>query len=121
MGTPPPIMHVSGSIGTGWLSNWLMGMRTLKSPKNPSPIQHRAYTWFCAALAEALQGQALFARTSRYTVRSRDGILREPYVPHGVVAAVKTAGKALVVPVAVSHAAIPEDRFLTASGMFPSL
>jgi len=121
LGTPPPIMHVSGSIGTGWLSNWLLGMRSLKAPKNPSPIQHRAYAWFCAALAENLQTQALFARTSRYTVRSRDGILREPYVPHGLVAAVKTAGKALVVPVAVSYATIPEDHFLTASGMFPSL
>jgi glycerol-3-phosphate dehydrogenase (NAD(P)+) len=121
MGMRPPVMHVSGSIGAGWLSNWLMGMRTLKVPKNPSHIEHRAYAWFCAALAKALETQALFARTSRYTVRSRDGILREPYVPHGVVAAVKTAGKALVVPVAVSYAAIPEDRFLTTSGMFPSL
>ena len=54
-------------------------------------------------------------------MRSRDGILREPYVPHGVIAAVKSTGRALVVPVAISYSAIPEDSYLTASQFFPLL
>lgn len=121
MGLPPPVMHATGRICTGWLSQWLQGLRALQVPKNLSPIQHRAYSWFCAALAERRETQVLFARTSRYTVRARDGVLREPYVPHGVISSVKTTGRALVVPVAVSYAQIPEDRYLASSGIFPAL
>ncbi|MEJ2717067.1 MAG: hypothetical protein P8182_07995 [Deltaproteobacteria bacterium] len=121
IGMPPPIMHVTGTMCKGWLSHWLKGFRTLEIPKNLSPLRHRAYSWFCAALAECLETQALFARTSRYTVRARDGILREPYVPHGLISAVKATGRALVVPVAVSYSIIPEDRYLTASSLFSTL
>lgn len=118
MGLPVPLMHVAGTVTKGWLSRWLKGFRALEVPKNLSPIQHRAYAWLCGALAEAKEHQVLFARTSRYTVRARDGILREPYVPHGVISAVKAAGKVLVVPVAISYAVVPEDRYLTASTLF---
>ncbi len=103
------------------MAHWLKGFRRVIAPKSGTAVQHRGYSWFCAALAEAGEEQALFARTSRYTVRSRDGILREPYVPHGVIAAVKATGRALVVPVAVSYSAIPEDSYLTASQFFPLL
>ncbi len=120
LGMEPPVMHVTGSMCTGWLSNWLLGLRSLEVPKHLTPVQHRAYAWFTAALAE-YDTQVLFARTSRYTVRARDGILREPYVPHGIVASVKSGGKALVVPLAVSYSAIPEDRYLTASTLLPAL
>ncbi|MFH0824950.1 MAG: hypothetical protein V2B18_19530 [Pseudomonadota bacterium] len=116
-----PVMHVSGSITTGWLSNWLKGLRYIDVPKTFSEVQHRAYTWFSAAVAGMGPAQTLFARTSRYTVRARDGILREPYVPHGLLASVKAVGKALVVPVAISYAIIPEDRDLSVSTLFPTL
>jgi glycerol-3-phosphate dehydrogenase (NAD(P)+) len=121
IGIPPAVTHVTGSLTGGWMSNWLKGFRSMLVPKISSPLQHRAYSWFSAALAEAGENQVLFARTSRYTVRSRDGILREPYVPHGVIAGVKAAGKALVIPVAVSYAAIPEDSHLTSPKFFPVL
>ncbi len=121
LGLPVPVMHVAGTLGQGWASEWLSGFRVLRVPRNPSPIQHRAYTWLSAALAEKTEPQTLFARTSRYTVRSREGILREPYVPHAVVAAVKATGRALVAPVAISYAAIPEDRYLSSSAMLPIL
>lgn len=121
MGLSHPVMHTTGRICTGWLSHWLQGLRTLQVPKNLTPIQHRAYSWLCAALAERTEIQVLFARTSRYTVRARDGILREPYVPHGVISSVKTTGRALVVPVAISYSQIPEDRYLVSSGLFPAL
>lgn len=117
----PPIMHVTGSLSRGWISQWLKGFRALKLAKSLSPIQHRAYSWYCAALAELGETQSLFSRTSRYYVRSRDGILREPYVPHGVPTAVKATGKALVLPVAVSYSAVPEDSFLTSPNLFPVL
>jgi glycerol-3-phosphate dehydrogenase len=121
IGAPVPVTHVTGSLTRGWMSNWLKGFRSLVIPKILSPVQHRAYSWFSAALAESGESQALFARTSRYTVRSRDGILREPYVPHGVLAGVKATGKALVIPVAISYAAIPEDAHLTSPKFFPVL
>ncbi|MGO9568983.1 MAG: hypothetical protein ACLP5H_15720 [Desulfomonilaceae bacterium] len=121
IGLPVPIVHVTGSLTKGWMAHWLKGFRRVLAPKSFSAVQHRGYAWYCAALAEAGEGQALFARTSRYTVRSRDGILREPYVPHGVVAAVKASDRALVVPVAISYSAIPEDSYLTASQFFPLL
>lgn len=116
-----PVTHVSGSITRGWISQWLDGFRTLSVPKSFTPVQHRAYAWFCAALSEAAQPQILFARTSRYSVRSRDGILREPYVPHAVLAAVKATGKALIVPVAISYEIIPEDAYLVNMKFFPVL
>jgi glycerol-3-phosphate dehydrogenase (NAD(P)+) len=119
IGIPAPVTHVSGGVTQGWMANWLKGFRSLVAPKNPSPVQHRAYSWFSAALAETVETQVLFARTSRYTVRSRDGILREPYVPHGVIAGVKATGKALVIPVAISYSAIPEDGHLTSPKFFP--
>jgi glycerol-3-phosphate dehydrogenase (NAD(P)+) len=120
LGLPPSVMHVTGSVTRGWISQWLQGFRTLVLHKGFSPVQHRAYQWYCAALAERGETQTLFARTSRYSVRSRDGILREPYVPHGVIAGVKATAKALVVPVAISYAAIPEDLHLTAPSLFPN-
>jgi len=119
LGLPAPIVHASGSVTGGWVSNWLKGFRALIVPKTFSPVQHRAYAWLCAALAEKGEIQAMFARTSRYTVRSRDGILREPYVPHGVIAGVKATGRALVIPVAISYSAIPEDSYLTSPKFFP--
>ena len=121
MGIWTPVMHASGNICSGWLSRWLTGLLTLKVPKSPSALEHRAYSWFCAALAERRVRQVLFARTSRYTVRARDGILREPYVPHGVISSVKATGRVMVVPVAISYSVIPEDRYLTASTLFPTL
>lgn len=123
LGLAPPIMHVTGSMQRGWLSQWLKGCRGLSYPKSPSAIQHRAYAWFCAAVAEIkpMQPQVLFARTSRYTVRAREGILREPYVPHGVLAAVKAVGKALMVPVAISYSIVPEDRYLAGAALFQAL
>ncbi len=121
IGIPQPVAHATGSLTNGWVSNWLNGFRTLVIPKSMSPVQHRAYAWFSAALAEGGETQALFARTSRYTVRSRDGILREPYVPHGVLAGVKATGKAMIVPVSVSYEAVPEDAYLTYSPFFPLL
>ncbi len=121
IGETIPIMHVCGSITTGWVAKWLQGFRCLEVPKNLAPVQHRAYSWFTASLADSGESQAIFSRTSRYTVRSRDGILREPYVPHGVIAAVKTTGRALVIPVAISYSCIPEDAYLTAPRFFPIL
>lgn len=121
MGIPAPVVHATGSVTKGWISNWLKGFRCLSIPKSMSPIQHRAYSWFSAALAESNETQVLFARTSRYTVRSRDGILREPYVPHGVIAAAKAAGKAMIIPVSISYEAVPEDAYLTYSPFFPLL
>lgn len=121
IGEKIPIMHVCGSITTGWVAKWLKAFRTLEVPKNLAPVQHRAYAWFTASLADCGEPQAIFSRTSRYTVRSRDGILREPYVPHGVIAAVKTTGKALVIPLAISYSCIPEDAYLTAPRFFPIL
>jgi len=121
MGLPSPIMHASGTLTRGWVSQWLKAFRTLVVPKSFTPVQHRAYTWYCAALAEGPDTQALFSRTSRYTVRSRDGILREPYVPHGVIAAVKATGRGLVIPVAISYSCIPEDCYLTSPKFFPVL
>jgi glycerol-3-phosphate dehydrogenase (NAD(P)+) len=116
MGLQLPVMHVAGEVCRGWLSNWLDGFRSLKLPRSFSPIQHRAYSWFTAALAERKEIQVVVARTSRYTVRAREGILREPYVPHGIIASAKAYGRALVLPVAISYAIIPEDRYLTGSG-----
>jgi glycerol-3-phosphate dehydrogenase len=121
LGLHSSVMHVTGSMTRGWISRWLKAFRALVLPMGFSPLQHRAYSWYCAALAETRENQTLFARTSRYTVRSRDGILREPYTPHGVVTAVKATKKALVIPVAISYAAIPEDRHLTTPGLFPLL
>jgi glycerol-3-phosphate dehydrogenase len=121
IGLSVPIVHVTGSLTKGWVAQWLRGFRTVIAPKSFSTVQHRGYSWYCAALAEAGEDQVLFARTSRYTVRSRDGILREPYVPHGVVAGVKATGRALVVPVAISYSIIPEDTYLIASQFFPLL
>lgn len=121
IGMPAPIMHATGSLTKGWVSNWLKGFRTLAIPKSMSPVQHRAYAWFSAALAESAETQALFTRTSRYTVRSRDGILREPYVPHGVVAGVKATDRAMIVPISISYEAVPEDAYLTYSPFFPLL
>jgi hypothetical protein len=51
IGIPAPIVHVTGSLTKGWVSNWLTGFRYLSIPKNMSPLQHRAYAWFSAALA----------------------------------------------------------------------
>ncbi len=121
IGLPAPVMHVSGSVCRNWGHQWLMGLRALASPKTFTPVKHRAYSWFCAALAEAQEPQVLFTRTSRYTVRSRDGILREPYAPQGIVAAVRTTGKALVIPVAVSYSIVPEDKYLASDAVFPLL
>ncbi len=121
LGLTDPIMHVSGSVTQGWPSRLLKGFRALAVPKSLSPVQHRAYAWYCAALAQTNENQALFARTSRYSVRSRDGILREPYAPHGAIAGVKAAGRAMIVPVAISYSAIPEDRHLTSARLFPLL
>jgi len=121
IGISAPIVHVAGSLTKGWVSNWLKGFRALTIPQSMSPVQHRAYEWFSAALAESAETQALFARTSRYTVRSRDGILREPYVPHSVVAGVKATGRAMIVPVSISYEAVPEDAYLTYSPFFPLL
>ena len=121
IGISAPIVHVAGSLTKGWVSNWLKGFRALTIPQSMSPVQHRAYAWFSAALAESAETQALFARTSRYTVRSRDGILREPYVPHSVVAGVKATGRAMIVPVSISYEAVPEDACLTYSPFFPLL
>jgi len=121
LGMPSPIVHVSGTVTKGWVSRWLKAFGALYVPKSMSSVDHRAYSWLCAALAENREVQALFALTSRYTVRSRDGILREPYVPHGVIAGVKATGRALVIPVAISYSAIPEDRYLVAPRFFPVL
>lgn len=121
LGLSIPVTHVSGSITTGWVSNWLKAFRTLNVQKTFSPVQHRAYSWFCAALAEAGEIQALYARTSRYTVRSRDGVLREPYVPHGVISGVKATGRALMIPVSISYSIIPEDSYLSSPWFFPVL
>lgn len=121
LGMTPPVMHVTGTVTKGKASQWLGGFRTLTVPKSFSSAQHRAYAWFSAALAEAKERQVLFARTSRYSVRSREGILREPYVPHGVICGVKATGRALVVPVAVSYSMIPEDNHLVSQKMFPYL
>lgn len=119
LGLSTPVMHVTGSVTRGWQSQWLKGFRTLTVPMSLSPVQHRAYVWTCAALAEGGETQTVCARTSRYSVRSRDGILREPYVPHGVVAAVKATSRAMVIPVAISYSAIPEDGYLTSTNLFP--
>ncbi len=121
IGLPAPVMHVSGSLCQGRPSQWLTAFRTLAVPKHLDQIRHRAYSWYCAALAEAMESQVIFARTSRYTVRSRDGILREPYAPHAVVAAVRATGRAMVVPVAVSYSIIPEDNYLSSDAVFPLL
>lgn len=121
IGPTDPIMHFSGSLTRGWISQWLKAFRGVVVPKSFSPVQHRAYSWFSAALAEAGETQVVPARTSRYTVRSRDGILREPYVPHVILSGVKATGKVLVIPVAVSYSAIPEDRYLISPGVFPVL
>jgi glycerol-3-phosphate dehydrogenase (NAD(P)+) len=121
LGISPPIFHSSGSITQGWPSNWLDGLRTMRIPMTFSPIRHRAYSWFSAALAENLETQVIFARTSRYAVRSRHGILREPYVPHAVIASVRAHGKALVIPVSISYSIIPEDKYLASSKVFASL
>ncbi len=121
LGLPIPITHVSGDVTQGWVSKWLKAFRTLEAPKTFSPVQHRSYAWFCAALAEQGEVQALYARTSRYTVRSRDGVLREPYVPHGLLAGIKATGKALVIPVSISYSIIPEDSYLTSPWFFPVL
>ncbi len=119
LGLGAPVTHATGSFTKGWLSNWLHGFRALVTPKNQSQIQHRAYSWFSAALAETGETQIVMARTSRYTVRSRDGVLREPYVPHGVLAAVKATGSAMIIPVSISYEAVPEDAYLTYSPFFP--
>jgi len=119
LGLPVPIMHVAGNLADGRLSECLRGFRALVAPKSLSPAKHRAYAWYCAALAEQNETQVLFARTSRYSARSRDGILREPYVPHGIISGVKAAGRVLVIPVAISYAAIPEDTHLTSPQLFP--
>lgn len=121
LGMDTPVTHFAGSVTRGWISNWIKGFRALLLPMSFSPVQHKAYSWFSAALAERNETQVLLARTSRYTVRSRDGVLREPYVPHAVVSSVKAAGKALVIPVAISYAAIPEDRNLISPPFFPLL
>jgi glycerol-3-phosphate dehydrogenase len=121
LGLTEPIMHFSGTITRSWLARLLKGFRALMLPKSFSALQHRAYAWYCAALAERNETQALFARTSRYMVRSRDGVLREPYVPHGVLAAVRSTGRALVVPVAVSYSIIPDDKGLISPKFFPVL
>ncbi|MEW6347466.1 MAG: hypothetical protein AB1646_00260 [Thermodesulfobacteriota bacterium] len=121
MGLPAPVMHVSGSLCRGRPAQWLTGLRTLAVPKHLNEVRHRAYSWYCAALAEAMEPQVMFARTSRYAVRSRDGILREPYVPHGVLASVRATGHVMVVPVAVSYSIIPEDKYLSSDAVFPLL
>lgn len=121
LGLPTPITHVTGSVTSGWAAKWLKGFRTLKVRKTLSPVAHRAYSWFSAALAEKNELQILYARTSRYTVRSRDGILREPYVPHAVLSGVKATGKALVIPISISYSVIPDDSYLTAPWFFPVL
>ncbi len=121
IGLPEPIMHVCGSVTKGWISQWLDALRSMAVAMTFSPLQHRAYHWFCAALSEQGETQALFARTSRYSVRSRAGILREPYVPHGIVSSVKATGKALVIPVAISYEVIPEDSYLSSPRFFPVL
>ena len=121
LGLPAPVMHVTGSVMGGWASKWLNGFRALKVAKTLPPLGHRAYSWFSAALAERNEVQALYARTSRYTVRSREGILREPYVPHAVISSVKASGKALVIPISISYSVIPDDSYLTAPWFFPVL
>ncbi len=121
LGLPTPVMHVTGSVTDGWAAKWLKGFRALNVRKTLSPLAHRAYSWFSAALAEKNEVQVLFARTSRYTVRSRDGILREPYVPHSVISGVKATGKALVIPISISYSVIPDDSYLTAPWFFPVL
>ncbi|MFH1117033.1 MAG: hypothetical protein V1792_24210 [Pseudomonadota bacterium] len=121
IGLPEPIMHVCGSVTKGWISQWLKALRSLLVPKTLSHLQHRAYHWLSAALAERGEIQTLFARTSRYSVRSRAGILREPYVPHGIISSVKATGKVLVIPVAISYEVIPEDSYLSSPRFFPVL
>lgn len=121
IGLPSPIMHVCGSVTKGWISQWIAAFRSLVIPKTFSPVQHRAYEWFGAALAEVGEIQSLFARTSRYTVRSRAGVLREPYVPHGVIAGVKATGRCLIIPVSISYEVIPEDAYLTSPKFLPVL
>lgn len=121
LGLPAPVTHVTGSVTSGWAAKWLKGFRALKVGKTLSPLAHRAYSWFSAALAEKNEVQMLYARTSRYTVRSRDGILREPYVPHAVLTGVKATGKALVIPISISYSVIPDDSYLTAPWFFPVL
>lgn len=121
LGMNPGITHITGAITKGWISKWLSGLRTLKIPKNPNNVQHRAYSWISAALAEEGETQLLFARTSRYTVRAREGILREPYVPHAVLSTVNSLGRVLIIPVAISYSIIPEDRYLASSALLPML
>lgn len=116
-----PVTHFSGNVTRGWIAQWMKAFEALVVPKSFTPVQHRAYSWFSAALAETHETQAIFARTSRYTVRSRAGILREPYVPHAILTGVKATGKALVVPVSVSYETIPEDSYLANSTFFPTL
>ncbi len=65
LGLVPPIMHVTGSLSRGWISQWLNAFRSLILTKSFSPVQHRAYAWYCAALAELGETQSLFSRTSR--------------------------------------------------------
>ena len=48
-------------------------------------------------------------------------MLREPYVPHGVIAGVKATGKALMIPVSISYSIIPEDSYLSSPWFFPVL
>ena len=121
MGLPPPVMHATGRICTGWLSQWLQGLRVLQCPRislrfNIGRIHGSVLRW-------PKEGRHRFSlpETSRYTVRAGTASSREPYVPHGVISSVKTTGRALVVPVAVSYAQIPEDRFLASSGVFTAL
>ncbi len=44
IGIAPPVVHVSGSLTKGWVSQWLQGFRSLVVPKTLSPTQHRAYS-----------------------------------------------------------------------------
>jgi glycerol-3-phosphate dehydrogenase (NAD(P)+) len=119
LGLPAGVTHVTGAITKGWISKFLTGLRTLNIPKNPNNVQHRAYSWVAAALADQGETQLLFARTSRYTVRAREGILREPYVPHAALSTVNTYGSVLIIPVAISYSVIPEDRYLASSALLP--
>src|SRR4030042_775729 len=60
VGLTEPVIHASGTVTLGWVSRLLKGFRALKLAKSFSPLQHRAYAWYCAALAERNETQALF-------------------------------------------------------------
>ncbi len=108
IGMPAPIMHVTGSLTKGWVSNWLKGFRTLTIPKSiVTGAASSVRLVFCCIGRERRDSGAFYSNQQIYGALARrhpPGALRSTRCCAGV----KATDRAMIVPVSISYEAVPE-------------